>query len=188
MVGYFIGVYIINRTLHGRLEIRNLSSRVEKIFQHSKRNLVSPRGHVNTLSLFIFFPSFRTGRILPNPAIWLVPRAGGILPSSPLTRPGGIVGSFIHKFVCCLWKSKNCHFQTIFLLKLALLLALAREKWILLFRQKFWRENQAVSLKNRLSKAKQVARDVASLLVCNRAVSTAILLLCTVYWTFLLCL
>ena len=53
MVWYFIGVYIINRTLRGRLEIRNFSSRVEKIFhewahifQHSKRNFVSPRGHV----------------------------------------------------------------------------------------------------------------------------------------------
>ena len=32
MVWYFIGVYIINRTLHGRLEIRNFSSRVDKIF------------------------------------------------------------------------------------------------------------------------------------------------------------
>ena len=32
MVWYFIGVYIINRTLHGHLEIRNFSSRVEKIF------------------------------------------------------------------------------------------------------------------------------------------------------------
>ena len=32
MVWYFIGVYIINRTLHGCLEIRNFSSRVEKIF------------------------------------------------------------------------------------------------------------------------------------------------------------
>ena len=46
MVWYFIGVYIINRTLHGHLEIRNFSSRVENIFQHSKRNFVSPRGHV----------------------------------------------------------------------------------------------------------------------------------------------
>ena len=57
MVWYFIGVYIINRTLHGRLEIRNFSSRVENIslvryahswniFQHSKKNSVSPRGHV----------------------------------------------------------------------------------------------------------------------------------------------
>ena len=48
MVWHFIGVYIINRTLHGRLEIRNFSSRVEKnislvrcahssnIFQRSK--------------------------------------------------------------------------------------------------------------------------------------------------------
>ena len=39
-------LYSINITLHGRLEIRNFSSRVEKIFQHSKRNFVSPRGHV----------------------------------------------------------------------------------------------------------------------------------------------
>ena len=32
MVWHFIGVYIINRTLHGRLEIRNFSPHVEKIF------------------------------------------------------------------------------------------------------------------------------------------------------------
>ena len=32
MVWYFIGVYIINRTLHSHLEIRNFSSCVEKIF------------------------------------------------------------------------------------------------------------------------------------------------------------
>ena len=30
MVWHFIGVYITNRTLHGRLEIRNFSFRVEK--------------------------------------------------------------------------------------------------------------------------------------------------------------
>ena len=57
MVWYFIGVYIINRTLHGRLEIRNFSSSVEKYFtsehservkyfQHEKINFVSPCGHV----------------------------------------------------------------------------------------------------------------------------------------------
>ena len=44
------------------------------------------------------------------------------------TNPGGIVGSFIHKFFFCLRMSKNCDFQNIFLLKLALLLALARKK------------------------------------------------------------
>ena len=40
MVGYFIGIYIINRTLHDRLEIRNFSSRVEKYFTRSLRSLV----------------------------------------------------------------------------------------------------------------------------------------------------
>ena len=40
MVWYFIGVYIINRTLNGRLEIRNFSSRVEKYFTRSLRSLV----------------------------------------------------------------------------------------------------------------------------------------------------
>ena len=55
---HFINIYIINRTLHGRLGIRILSSRAESIshsfasltreryFQHSKIKFVSPRGHV----------------------------------------------------------------------------------------------------------------------------------------------
>ena len=42
MVWNFIGVYIINRTLHGRLEIRNFSSSVEKYM-------------LNTYILFDFF-------------------------------------------------------------------------------------------------------------------------------------
>ena len=40
MVWHFIGVYIINKTLHDRLEIRNFSSRVEKYFTRSLRSLV----------------------------------------------------------------------------------------------------------------------------------------------------
>ena len=40
MVWYFIVVYIINRTLHGDLEIWNFSSRVEKYFTRSLRSLV----------------------------------------------------------------------------------------------------------------------------------------------------
>ena len=36
MVGYFIGVYIVNRTLHGCLEIRNFST-LEKKFRISVR-------------------------------------------------------------------------------------------------------------------------------------------------------
>ena len=38
MVWYFIGVYVINRTLHGRLEIRNFSSSVEKYFTSRERS------------------------------------------------------------------------------------------------------------------------------------------------------
>ena len=40
MVWYFIGVYKINRTLDGRLEIRNFFSCVEDIFTRSLRSLV----------------------------------------------------------------------------------------------------------------------------------------------------
>ena len=51
MIKYFTGVYIINRILNHGLEIKNFSSRVQKhfthsLFQHSKRNFVSPHGHV----------------------------------------------------------------------------------------------------------------------------------------------
>ena len=50
----------------------------------------------------------------------------------------------LHSQVCLLFvNEQNRWFLTIFLLKLALLLALARAKWILLFRQNIWRENQA---------------------------------------------
>ena len=107
-----------------------------------------------------------------------------ILPANP----GGIVGSFIHKFVCCLCMSKNRHFQTIFLLKLALLLALAGGKWILLFRQKVWRENQASQPGKPLKYSKTGGSWCPFAELYDRAVSTAILLLCTVYWTSLLCL
>ena len=52
---YFTGVYVINRTLHGRLEMRNFPSRVElfhpfaaltrEIFFNTRREIF-PRGHV----------------------------------------------------------------------------------------------------------------------------------------------
>ena len=97
-----------------------------------------------------------------------------------LIIPGGMVGNFIHKFVCCLWMSKNRHFQTIFLLKLVLLLALAGEKWILLFRQK-----ESSKSPRKAAKAKQNRWIVMSLhYLYDRAVSTAILLLCTVVGLF----
>ena len=42
MVWYFIGVYIINGTLHGLLEIRNFSSRVEKTLEEKFRISARP--------------------------------------------------------------------------------------------------------------------------------------------------
>ena len=39
-VWYFIGVYIINRTLHGRLKIQNFPSCVEKYLTRSLRSLM----------------------------------------------------------------------------------------------------------------------------------------------------
>ena len=71
---------------------------------------------------YYFFPSLPAGGILQIlQSDWFLERAVFYDFAANL---GGIVGSFIHKFVCCLWMSKNRHFQTIFLLKLALLLAL----------------------------------------------------------------
>ena len=47
---WLILVYIINRIIHGRLEIWNLSSRVHIRYltrsEHSKINSISPRNHV----------------------------------------------------------------------------------------------------------------------------------------------
>ena len=66
---HFINIYIINRTLHGRLGIRILSSRAESIshsfasltreryLQHSKIKLVSPRGHVIS-SIYLVIPKY----------------------------------------------------------------------------------------------------------------------------------
>ena len=57
VVWYFMGVYIINRTLHGRLEIRNFCFRVEKIFHSfaiffNTSNTTSPSGHVISSNSF----------------------------------------------------------------------------------------------------------------------------------------
>ena len=43
MVLYSIGVYIINRTLHSRLDIRNFSSRVENISTLEEKFRISAR-------------------------------------------------------------------------------------------------------------------------------------------------
>ena len=60
MIWYFIGVYIINRTLHGHLEIQNFSSSVEKYFTRSLRSLMK---YFSTLKEN-FCISARSGNIL----------------------------------------------------------------------------------------------------------------------------
>ena len=83
MVWYFIGVHIINRTLHGRLE---------------KRNFVSPCGHVISS---IFFPSLRAGGNLQTlQSDWFRERAVlfyDLARSCPLTRAESLAALFIHK-------------------------------------------------------------------------------------------
>ena len=53
MVWYFIGVYRMNRTLHGRLEIQNFFSRIEEFFTRSLRSPVkyflNTRGEISYL-------------------------------------------------------------------------------------------------------------------------------------------
>ena len=81
------------------------------------------------ICLFIF-SKLASGRNPRNEKIWLVPRAGGILRSCPITRAESLAASFTSLFVVC-EEAKTVIFKTIFLLKLALLLASVREKWIL---------------------------------------------------------
>ena len=68
LIWYFISVYIINRTLHGRLEIRCAHSWT--IFQHSKINFVSPCGHV--ISSIFNYLIFKC-RCVPGLMIYLGP-------------------------------------------------------------------------------------------------------------------
>ena len=78
----------------------------------------------------LFRPCLKTFVTPFNPARQTAPGS----PRMP-AYPGGIVGSFIHKFVCCLWMSKTVIFKLFFFAKLALLLALAGEKWQVPFAQ-----------------------------------------------------
>ena len=64
---------------------------------------------------YYFFIFFQTCEPAESSKSWNVigsesERNFTILPADP----GGIVSSFIHKFVCCLWMSKNRQFPTAF--------------------------------------------------------------------------
>ena len=56
------------------------------------------------LYIYIFiFSELASGRNPPNPAIWLVPRAGSFLRSCPLTRAESLAALFTSLFVICEW-------------------------------------------------------------------------------------
>ena len=82
----------------------------------------------NTITIIYFFLSLQAGGILQIlQSDWFRQRAV-FLRSCPLTRAESLAASFTSLFVVV--NEQNRWFRTIFLLKLALLLALATEKWI----------------------------------------------------------
>ena len=67
MVWYFIGVYVINRTLHGRLETYEISVLVVKKIFH----FISPCGHVIS-SIYVVFEKLITLSTLGTWTDWLI--------------------------------------------------------------------------------------------------------------------
>ena len=70
MVWYFIGVYKINTTLQGRLEIRNFCSCVEEFFTRSLLSLV--KYFFNTLGDIIYLLYSQTFTQLNRDCHWLI--------------------------------------------------------------------------------------------------------------------
>ena len=137
---------------------------------NTRRQKIAQKLNTRNSIPFLFFSKLESGQNPPNPVIWLVPRAGGILRSFPLTRAELLVALFTSLFVVCEWAkpsfSNHFSFQ-----KLALLLALAGEKWILLFRQKIWKENQASPLSLSVQQAVMFCLVHKVLCTCRTVVS-----------------
>ena len=137
---------------------------------NTRRPKIAPK--LNTRNLIPFFIFFQVWeRAESSKSCNLIGSESGRYFTIFPAYPGGIVGSFIHKFVCCLWMSKTVIFKLFFLLKLALLLALAGEKWILLFRPKIWRENQASPLSLSVQQAVMFCLVHKVLCTCRTVVS-----------------
>ena len=99
---------------------------------------------------------------------------------------GGIIGSFIHKFVCCCEWAKPV-IQNHFSFKTCAIISVSYGKVNLLFRQNIWRENQASQPGKPLKQRTTGGSWCRFTSFITFAVSTAILLSCTVYSTFFLC-
>ena len=132
---YLIGVYIMNRYPCKKTNFKRNCREV----QGGPYPYQPPR---QKKYLFLFYFQACEGKESSRSCNLIGSDSGRYFTILP-ANPDGIVGSFIHKFVCCLWMSKHRDFWTISFFKLALSLALAMEKGILFFRQKMWRKNQA---------------------------------------------
>ena len=135
-----------------------------------------------------FFSKLAGGRNPQNPAIWLVPRASGFLWSCPLTRAESesLAGAlFTSLFVVFEW-AKPVIFQH-FSSKTCTIISIGQGKVNFVIQTKHLK-GESSKWARKTSKVKQNGRLVMSLhpSFLTYAVSTAILLLCTVYSTFFL--
>ena len=81
----------------------------------SARNILlaitsSRRGTQRLFSVKYLFGEANIAYYPPNPAIWLVPKAGSFLRSCPLTRAESLTALFTSLLLCCLWMSKTGDF------------------------------------------------------------------------------
>ena len=68
------------------------------------RLMIYAKSHFFKLKeIFLFFSKLASRRNPPNPAIWLVPKAGGFSRSCRLTRSESLAASFTSLFVVCEW-------------------------------------------------------------------------------------
>ena len=70
MVWYFIGLYIINRTLHSYLEMQNVSSCVQNIFFNNQREI----SNVSVINIFFYRPKVDVSTLRPPDTIIAQPR------------------------------------------------------------------------------------------------------------------
>ena len=107
MVWNFIGVYIINRTLHGRLEIRNISVRPRSIlylFTSKQRKAGSKKGETGKTSGRFYFQdgAKSNGGRLPYIYNYFVSRRLSLSVSIYAQRKAGSFSSLVkqNRFTC----------------------------------------------------------------------------------------
>ena len=145
---------------------------------------LSPQGMVEYKQLFFFQACERAESSKScNPS----GSESGLYFTILFAKPGGIVGSFIHKFLLFVNEQKPS-FSNHFSLKTCAIISISQGKVNFIIQTKNLKGESSKSAR-KTAKVKQNRWLVMSLQqLYNRAVSTAILPLCTVYQRFLPCL